>query len=523
MAIAVLIDTASIQPYIFGSNKLKENIGGSFIIERWIYREMIPKALAEARIDPVFDIDEWKSLSYKLQEDPKARVEAGYIGGGKALLLFSLQEEAEQFIKAYSRLILAYFPGIRTVFAQSGHFAYEGEPYISCMRDLNDRLVQNRSRHPMLSTPFKPGIVDDCPWSGEGQETFVQEGETKTWVSEISKRRINAVKASKEFLEDRFQDFLIDEGSQFKSTFTDDLGKLGQPEEKGYIAVVHADGNRMGERFFACKDLNETRTLSSSIAKLADEVMQKLIAEVVNLVKSKQLNADNGFQFEKDDDNCLLLPIRPLIMGGDDFTFVCEGKLGIYLAERLLKYIAEFDMPEKPISACAGIAIVHTKYPFYRAYRLASDLVDRAKEKSRLAPDSSWIHFWIAQGGFSGTLEEIEDRQNTLAGGIRLSMGPYQVDGIEAGIKFLKEGMRHFTHHPKQGGWPRNKQKELVDVLRKGEADIEYFMEEIKARELKLPAKTGKAFHKKLWDGNETPYFDMIELLDFYPKELLSL
>jgi len=31
---AVLIDTASIQEYIFMSNKLKENVGASFLVER---------------------------------------------------------------------------------------------------------------------------------------------------------------------------------------------------------------------------------------------------------------------------------------------------------------------------------------------------------------------------------------------------------------------------------------------------------------------------------------------------------
>ena len=66
--------------------------------------------------------------------------------------------------------------------------------------------------------------------------------------------------------------------------------------------------------------------------------------------------------------------------------------------------------------------------------------------------------------------------------------------------------------------WPRNKLKELRDVLRRGESAQEYFMQEISARNLILPENANT-----LWkEDGSTPYYDMLELLDFYPEALLK-
>ena len=65
---------------------------------------------------------------------------------------------------------------------------------------------------------------------------------------------------------------------------------------------------------------------------------------------------------------------RALVFGGDDVTFVCDGRLGLSLATL---YAREFaaetaKRPEcGPLTARAGIAIVKTHYPFARAYALA--------------------------------------------------------------------------------------------------------------------------------------------------------
>lgn len=513
MPIAVLIDAVSIQAYIFGSNKLKENIGASYIIEQEIYRKMIPKALAETGIDSGISLDKWQERPeyYQLQEEPEARVEVGYIGGGNALLLFRSKDDAKAFIKVYSRQILQYFPGVRLAFAM-GDLSYDNG-FVEDRKKLNEQLLQNKSQAPVYVLPFKHGVVKDCALSNEGQETDYRKHNN---ISQASAIRLMAAKKSQADLAGRYELQLQGKNAQY--AFTAELEELGQPDEKGYVAIVHADGNGMGARFTSCKSLQEVRELSKAVAELAQKTMNALIHYVVNeLMEKGKLSKENGFNISKDENGRPILPLRPIIAGGDDITIICEGKLGVHLAEKLLEFMMGIEVAQQKISACAGVAVANTKYPFYRIYSLSEELIKEAKAESRDKNDS-WLSFMISTGGFSGEREDIIAQKYLLPNGKKLTMNPYRVSPGENALKSLKKGIVEFREK-----WPGNKQKALRDVLTKGEAAEEYFLTELNARGLSLPNFGSPGFSEKIWQDNKTPYFDMVELMDFYPKELLSL
>lgn len=508
---ALIIDTISIQPYIFGSNKLKENIGGSYIIERLVYWKMIPLALEETEICIGINMSEWEDCeSYKLKKDPSARVEIGYIGGGNAFLIFRNAQDAKAFVKSYSRLLLEHFPGLKTSYGFQDNFDYqEGEAYKEFRKKLNENLIRNRNFSATQVLPFKHGIVEDCPWTNEAQEG--QDSQSNVLISKMAKSRIRLVSDAQQNLECKFHP---QTGESF--TFTTELNELGQPDEKGYIAIVHADGNGMGQKFIACQNLTETRKLSVGVAKYADDVMQQLVAYITNDLfgTDGKLTKSELWRLKDNGDGKRILPIRPLIIGGDDITFVCEGRLGVHLAEKLLEFMTSTPVGGVNISACAGVAVVHTKSPFYKAYQLCEELTKKAKDESRTDDNSSWLHFMISTGGFSGSYDSIIQDQYTLADKKVLKAGPYRMG---ASLNDLKDGMKEFTKPLSKDGWPRNKLKNIRDVLRHDEAHQKYFLAEIDARNLKLPGEK-----TELWNGHTTPYYDMIELLDFYPQELLN-
>ncbi|MBX2929796.1 MAG: hypothetical protein KF852_18325 [Saprospiraceae bacterium] len=511
---SLIIDTLSIQFYIFGSNKLKENIGSSYIIEKLVYKKMIPRALKEAGVAQELSLEAWRTHpeTYRLDSFPEERVEVGYMGGGNALLIFREKEDALKFVKSYSRLLLAHFPGLKTAFGLLEGFQYQqGEAYKAFRRKLNENLIQNRNASAVQVLPLKHGIVEDCPWTNEAQEKTIREGNTSREISKMAWSRLSLVKDAQEAL---LADFDDEVGDMF--TFTDELDKFGQPDDKGYIAIVHADGNGMGQCFIDCQSLADTRKLSAGVANYAIEVMEKLMTYLVSLFQGDKPKLDWKLEVEIDEDTGKrkrILPIRPLIIGGDDITFVCEGRLGVHLAEKLLDYMHQTPINGKNIHACAGVAIVHTKYPFYKAYQLTEELTKRAKKPSRGQVGGSWLHYMISTGGFSGPLEDIIADQFTVAGAGRgkLKSGPYRVDGKAATLPLLHTGMKVFATQ-----WPRNKVKDLRDALRRDDAHQNYFLTEMDARKLSLP-NNGKA----LWEKGKTPYYDMIELLDFYPENLL--
>lgn len=506
MYTALIIDTLSIQSYIFGSNKLKENIGGSYIIEHLVYKKMIPLALEKAGISTDFDINKWISDfdTYLLESDSNAKVEIGYIGGGNALIIFRNKDNATAFIKSHSKFILQYFPGLKVAYATHEFNYEEGDSYKFFLKEINRKLYLNRSYYPLSSLPFKHGIVEDCAWSNEAQE--IEDNASKNIISQMSKSRIDVVEASQKNLEG-----LLSAEQRQTYAFTTELDQLGQQEEKGYVAVVHADGNGMGIRFRQCDSLAATRKLSKGVIDLAGTVMQNMIQHLIALIEKKGFN-----NLVISEDGKKMLPIRPLISGGDDITFVCEGRLGIHLAEKLLKLMTTTSIDGETISACAGIAIVHTKYPFYKAYQMAEELTHKAKEASR-SDKSSWIHYLISTGGFSGSYDDVLFSQYTLPGKKILKNGPYRIDASGNSIQMLKNGMQYLTSSDPNKGWPGNKIKDLRDTLRKDAAFQEYFLAEIGARGLKLPLG-----HEALWAEKNTPFHDMVELLDFYPQELLN-
>lgn len=518
---AVLIDSLSIQQYIFASNKLREQIGASYIVEKRIFDECIPLALQQ-----VFSLPEtpkanaWESEpnTFLLEKETKAAFEIGYIGGGNALVLFREAQKANEFIKAHSLLLLQHFPGIKTAYAIDENFAYKGDAYKACRERLSKQLIQNRNFHTTLTVPFKPGIADDCDFSGEGKEDFkVREiqaaGQSKqVFASAVtySKQNDDLIKEARKYLTDQ----LLSANEQAQYAFTDNQEELGQPDEKGYIAIVHADGNGMGQKFLDAASLAQTRTLSAGTKLFAKEVMKKLMHDVIDAVA-----AVDYLKVNEDDEGRRFLPIRPIIAGGDDITFVCEGRLGMYLAERLLHHMTSVPIDGSKIQACAGVVLVHSKFPFYKAYKLCEEVTKVAKDASR-GTETSRLHYHLSTGGFSGSYEDIVRQEFTVTHKGSLKYGPYVVNSEtdEKSIVQLRKRIEDFATK-----WPRSKAKELRDVLRRSEADEKYFITSLKVH--KKAAEMNSTLEKTnntLWQNGNTIYFDPIELLDFYPAELLN-
>ena len=81
MLTAVLIDTVLIQKYVFASNRLKENLGASYLVEN-IYEGYLIESLQDTT-NTVGDINAWKSSpeEFKMVDDKNLQCEVGYTGG----------------------------------------------------------------------------------------------------------------------------------------------------------------------------------------------------------------------------------------------------------------------------------------------------------------------------------------------------------------------------------------------------------------------------------------------------------
>src|SRR5262249_47044714 len=126
-------------------------------------------------------------------------------------------------------------------------------------------------------------------------------------------------------------------------------------------------------------------------------------------------------------ESVLNLPLRPLILGGDDLTFVCDGRLALDLAAAALGVFEKVTLPILgPVSACAGVAVTRTHAPVLRVYEMADSLCRSAKVRVRETEQEACALDWHV--GFTSPTESLEDlrrRQYTAAAERRLTCRPY--------------------------------------------------------------------------------------------------
>lgn len=516
---AVLMDTISIQKYIFASNKLQDNLGASQIIANLFEKTAAP-VLAEVcgleREETVRIIANWKEQPaiVLMEEESEVPFEVGVSGGGKALLYFRDKNTAERFIRRFTAELLVEAPGLQLAVAVMDKF--DQKHFSSELSALYKKLTQNRNRHFPITEVPQQGLTAICPESGASLNLY---SEVKgDYISCGKEMKLNTGKEEEKMRRDELT-------ARYKEyDFSNQLDKLGQTEGDSYVAVVHIDGNNMGNWFQQSKSLTDYRQRSLKMASITEDSFWCLIEDVVG--KMNKLKETKQFDLHN------FLPIRPIILGGDDITFVCHGKLGLYLTEKYLQLWTEKANAEtgmKPLgvpengdfSACAGIAFTKTKYPFYRSYQFAEQCCKAAKKIAR-KENGSWIDFQIITGTKSGNLDKIREEEGKVSG-LKLYFGPYCLNPVhQKSLHGLKSGIYMF-HNDKY--WAHNNLKELRSAFSLGQEVVDIFLTDMKAKGGQLPyfEKYGRPdYQSRGYSGDQSPYPDIIEMMEFYPYFLLE-
>ncbi len=515
---AVLLDTVSIQEYIFQSNKLKENLGASHLVEE-VYRSCLVEALKEVFPDSSPDLESWKG---RPAEPPlsKALFDIGYIGGGNALLFFREQSKADEFVNRWTMRLLVETPGIVTAVASA---PFDPDDFKSERKNLFRSLRNNKSRYSPQTVIPRHGITGPCTRTGLSLDKWNEKANPAAYVSSVANAKIEASKKAQSAIHEDFNAVLADEQGPF--VFPDQLEELGRLKgEESHIAVVHIDGNDMGERFKAAKTLKDARELSVSVDEATRKSFRELVAHIVGnyriimeFLGFDQASKDKKRRYPVDEETQRkFLPIRPIILGGDDITFVCDGRLGLYFAKYFMeRFGTRRASDNRPLSCCAGVAITKTSYPFYRGCRLAEELCKSAKDARRENGDKGpYLDFHISTGGLSGGLDTIRKNNYAVSRG-SLLFRPYKLTSAN--------DPRSFDLCVANAGTlrklPNNKIHELRRVLTLSRQEALRFIDELTYRDEreKLAELPGMDCAGDLFCDNKTPYFDMIEVMEYYP------
>lgn len=496
----VLIDLVSIQKFVFSSNELKDNLGASFLVEE-IYNDFLSEAYSKVT-GKSLDVKNWNSSDFKLGDF------IGYIGGGNALLFLDNEDDTKKFIKQFTKILLIKAPSCIPITAYD---LFDLNNFNQSKENLFKRLRLNKASYLSQTSIPRHGITTECSKTGLSSECLEYKGDKRNYISMASKVKIDYASDAK-YNHNQYitnNDYI----------FTDDLSKLGQEHhDKNYISVVHIDGNSIGDEFKKAKDINHLRKLSKEIKEITENSFKDLISLIIS--QKEELKLGENINEEK---NKIILPIRPIIIGGDDITFVCAGKFGIYFAKLYLEFFEKHSkLHNYNFTACAGVSIVKTKYPFYKAYEISEQACSNAKEHRNTKADKkgSWIDFNISSGTILSNLQytretQFKNKDNSLL------FRPYIINNDKYPKSFNK-----FVQNTTilKNEFPNSKIKELREVLTLGEDSILTFIEQQKTQghDITKIKIDGKNYSNDLFQDNINPYFDLIELIEFYPSFLLE-
>ncbi|MEW6771598.1 MAG: hypothetical protein AB1330_09470 [Bacillota bacterium] len=540
----VITEVSQIQPYIFGSNRMRENVGASCLVaqatERWAL-EIVGEVTPRNNINPK---DREKLEDNKCIGDPKAGLDAEvlYAGGGNFVVLFRDEDFARRFIRKLSRKVLTDAPGLQLVAVRE---SFEWGESLSQKVKIALETLEEKKRAWVPSAPLLGlGVTVMCRSTGLPAVGVIPpiDDEPGYPASAEVFAKLQNVDAARKRLED-----IIPPLDGYK--YPKDLDYLGRSRgEYSHIAVVHIDGNDMGQRK---KDIGREyenpeqnrayikamRAFSDGVKEAAQQAQKSVNDKLVKRLKQNRGNRivlyskDNEGRIVKEITKIELkpagnekwyLPILPIVYGGDDVTFICDGRLGLSLAIAYMRAFEE-ETGRRPecrgkVTSCAGIAIVKSHYPFAQAYKLAEDLCKSAKNYRRKnGIDGSCLDWHFALSGFSGTIEEIREREYKVREGwltlrpVTLDENPLQTHRSWAVVKNGIEGFRE-----KEWIGRRNKIKALREALRSGSEAVEQFRLRFETKPLPEVDASMTDRPEKGWHGGYCGYFDAIELVDWF-------
>lgn len=529
----LVVDTSGIQDYIFGANNLAQNVGASYLVDCVTGAWAVEALAAERLRHNVIDLENTARAF-----NPALRIENGdldaeviYSGGGNILMLFAAEASARAFTSRLSRRALLEAPGLQLVIVRCA-MDWDAQP-LGSAKGVAQTLMQDlalRKANPVVSTPMLGlGVTAACAFTGL---PAVGEDKDHRPVSSVARAKADAADSAHQRLVGlfRFQDYAVPR----------DFEQLGGSKgESSFLAVVHADGNRMGERIEAIRDLHPNpgagnrayiegmRTFSVSVKQAANAAMQASVDALVAAIAAdpddeEKLKVSGIVPLSYNGDGKPCLPMRPIVYGGDDVTFVCDGRLGLTLAKTYLDAFTGMKLSDGEEAFCrAGVGVVATHFPFSRAYDLAEALCGSAKayiNGERLTA----LDWHFAVNGLIEELKDLRKRDYTRPWGT-LNMRPVRLTNMDADWRSwatFEQAAFGFLLPPAAPGetnWTesRNKIGDLREWLRAGPDDTKHFL---LSASLKLPSLPAQAAGAQAtgWLGDRCAYFDAIEAREFF-------
>lgn len=416
----VILETGSNQSFIFATNKQRVNVGASELVRR--------------------SCDDWVNDAIAGLPD-SSTVTPVVRASGKAILLVRDADVGRRLITAVTTRALTDAPGLELWGTVGPEVAADFSDAPETLRQAHRIHGQcrgfkrpTRGRQPVLpmlrtcAVGSGPAQAVKKEWAEQEQPPAVSPQVAAAWaLSTQARGRLTAELPGAESWIDQVVPDLRERGQE-----------LGHD---GWIAVVHADGNKIGELF---RNLGQVYRGAEFVRKLAtfSEAIDRVTRDAFGNAVTRVPAPSRGW-------------LLPLILGGDNLTFLADGRVALRLVREFQTEFAEASAGDPVIAevtgkvrrlgspdaadadvigltASAGIAYVKPHHPFSDAYDLVEQLVVSAKGIGGPPKGTSALDFHVCYESVSTPLRQVRERQLTSrtpdrAADLRLWAGPYRV------------------------------------------------------------------------------------------------
>lgn len=377
-----------IQQFIFRTDKLKDIVGASELVER-ICTSLFKEGCLQGA-QPLVN------------------------AAGNIKCVFSSEAECRKAVREFPRMVMLAAPGITISQAvvKTTQTEFDGH-----FREVLDRLEEKL--HVQRNRPSKSmtiGLAATERSRATGLPAVAVAG--GDYIDEATMKKAELSDGARVTLRLCEKSFGL-EGLSPRNVALNIADLTGNND---WIAVIHADGNGLGE--VVRRESGSAASLhafSEHLDQATKEAAQAAFKEVCGI---KGCDPASGF-----------IPFRPVVLGGDDMTMICRASLALPYVKSYLRNFEEATrrlLGADGLTACAGIAFVKSSYPFHYGYELAEMLCSQAKKVSKSpvvcggrTPAPSSVMFYKVQGSFIEDFDCMVEKEKVPAEGHSFCFGPY--------------------------------------------------------------------------------------------------
>lgn len=506
MAWYYTFEAKEIQRFIMQSDKLRDMVGGSELVNR-LCGDFLENSLKAIGVS-----------------EPKSSIIAN--AAGWARIKFESESQAREFYAAWPLLTSRFAPGIQII--QSLH---EMKGTLPDAMDKGFEALRGARNLNRVEFPEIGPLVERSPRTGGAAVKVDKERGDKALIDRATVRKRTCAEGHSSLVENISAEFE-------KSAWPYEIDDIVSGKSS-YIAVIHADGNDLGATLMRIKEfLKASPGHAAEIYRGFSAAIEETTVAAVKAACEATVFAEYRAAIGRNPK--AKIAARPIVLGGDDLTIIIRADLAVTFTETFLEafekgsreilnnHLKDFSITGRPehLTACAGIAFVKKAYPFSAAYHMAETLCDHTKRVAKAArkqtggiyvPSSFTFH--RISTSMAGDFDTVKGQELTGRGcvgdkPVRFWLGPYTVGShggalpqlqslrslVDALAKLPQGTVRNLisTMHTN----PENADKEYSRILQVAEKDRGDTLKRA------LRGLTGEEGHP-LWDsGLSTPLAD---------------